>query len=267
MSAEVKLRFLGQSVIRGQLNVMSGLHIGGGKDRSGIGGIDSPVIKTPEGDPYIPASSLKGKLRFLLEWAFGKVNASGQVWGSEGQEFEPEDAVLRIFGTSAKRDAWSGGPTRLLMRDCFLLDHWRSKTLDAGRELTEEKTEVVIDRIAGSALDGVGARQIERVPPGAEFEFEAVFRIYEYESDQGARDLECLAWLIQGLDLLQQDALGGSGSRGYGRIGFSGLKLEMAGREPVQLDNVFSGHPFSPNAPPADILNAVKSINALQPAG
>jgi len=66
-----------------------------------------------------------------------------------------------------------------------------------------------------------------------------------------------LCWLVQGLDLLQQDALGGSGSRGYGRITFKDLTLSKPGADPLKLDNMFSGHAFDPGKPNADLRNAI----------
>ena len=56
-------------VIEGDLELVTGLHIGAGNDEIRIGGIDNPVLKHPySGQPYIPGSSLKGKVRSLLEW-------------------------------------------------------------------------------------------------------------------------------------------------------------------------------------------------------
>ncbi|MFC6687722.1 type III-A CRISPR-associated RAMP protein Csm3 [Jhaorihella thermophila] len=148
--------YIGQALVTGTLVVDTGLHIGAGKDEIEIGGIDNPVVKTPQGDPYVPGSSIKGKMRFLMEWAFGKVraNGDGKVWGWSDEDVAPGDPILRIFGTAAKKDAWLEGPTRLLVRDAMLDTAWREQALSAGRELTEIKTEVTIDRIAGKALDG-----------------------------------------------------------------------------------------------------------------
>lgn len=260
------IAYLGMARLTARLELLSGLHIGAGKDRIEIGGIDSPVVKTPEGDPYVPGSSLKGKLRFLLEWAFGKVNASGEPWGTQKAVFGSDDPLLRIFGTPAKKEAWKGGPTRILLRDATLNENWRQEQLDAGRELTEDKTEVVIDRVAGKALDGVGARHIERVPPGASFAFEAGFRLYDVDGDGGEGDRRALAWLIQALDLLQQDALGGSGSRGYGRVCFRDLTLHGPGGEERKLDNLFTRQLFDRSVPPAAILDAVNEVCVLAPA-
>ena len=255
-SSQSRLAYLGQAALSAQLEVISGLHIGAGKDAIEIGGIDSPVVKTPEGLPYVPGSSLKGKLRFLLEWAFGKIRDDGKPWGNEDDDFDSGDPVLRIFGTPAKK--WNSGPTRLLMRDAMPHEDWTSKEVD----LTEEKTEISMDRIAGKARDG-GLRRTERVPPGACFKFAAAFRLYDVNGDQGMRDLECLGWLVQGLGLLEQDALGGSGSRGYGHVRFKDLKLEFPGSGEISLDNSFRGHVFFREAPPEDIMDILKEPSSV----
>ncbi len=248
------ISLIGRARIEGRLELLSGLHIGAGKETIEIGGIDNAVIKHPHtGEPYIPGSSLKGKLRFLLEWAFGKLREDGHVWGfndASGQSFVPDDPVLRIFGTPAKREQWRGGPTRLVVRDAPLARDWLAETLGRGLPLTEEKTEVLIDRIAGKAHDRVGPRQTERVPAGAVFDLAMVFRLYD-TGDGGARDKQCLNWLLQGLDFLEQDALGGSGSRGYGRVRFHHLTVAFEAQEPVRIDNSFRGHAFNSTNPPA----------------
>jgi len=246
-------RLLGRVRLTSTMEVLTGLHIGAGQDTIEIGGIDNPVIKHPlTGDPYVPGSSIKGKLRFLLEWAFGTLRSDGHPWGfdenDEFQRFSVDDPVLRIFGTPAKREAWTGGPTRLIMRDAGLDEAWREKAIARGA-LTEEKTEVVIDRVAGKAHDRVGPRRTERVPAGAAFEVEAVFRLFDWEGDGGARDHDCLNWLLQGFDLLEQDALGGSGSRGYGRVKFDELTLIALDGSVHKLDNLFRGHAFDPRRP------------------
>ncbi|WP_114374600.1 type III-A CRISPR-associated RAMP protein Csm3 [Elioraea thermophila] len=241
--------------IMGKIRLLSGLHIGAGKDSVEIGGIDNPVIKHPHtGEPYIPGSSIKGKLRFLLEWAFGTVREDGQAWGfNDDQPVDPADPVLRIFGNALKD--WQGGPTRLMVRDAPLSEEDRARFREAPDTFFEEKTEVLIDRISGKAHDRVGPRQTERVPAGVSFDFEMAFRLYDL-GDGAVRDLECLNWTLQALDLLEQDALGGSGSRGYGRIAFDNLHLQVPGREtPITLDNRFRGHRFD-RACPAAIVQA-----------
>lgn len=244
-----ELREKGRARIEGRIRLLSGLHIGAGKDSVEIGGIDNPVIKHPfTGEPYIPGSSIKGRLRFLMEWAFGTVRADGHAWGYDGsQPADPADPVLRIFGNALKE--WRGGPTRLIVRDCPLTKEDRDRYREAPERFFEEKTEVLIDRIAGKAHE-VGPRQTERVPAGVEFDFALVFRLYD-TGDGGARDLDCLNWTLLGLWLLEQDAIGGSGSRGYGRIRFEDLHLVTPGDAHHPLDNRFRAHRFDRETPPA----------------
>lgn len=214
--------------LTGQIRVLTGLHIGAGKDAVEIGGVDNPVVKNPiTGEPYIPGSSLKGKLRCLMEWATGKVRADGKVWdGNDNNNNEDQlakDTVLRIFGTTNK--SWKAGPTRLIVRDCFLNKAWKEMIIERGLPFTEEKFENNIDRIQGKA--GVGIRKTERVPAGAIFDFEMIFRVFNCE-DEGNIDRDNVKKLYAVMRLLEYDALGGSGSRGYGRIRFEKLQKNGA---------------------------------------
>lgn len=283
MSLDVP-QMIGRAVVSGTIRVLTGLHIGAGKDSVEIGGIDNPVVRHPNTRlPYIPGSSIKGRLRYIMEWAFGKINVRrnnrgelyGDVWGFGEDEPDPTDPVLRIFGVAAKR--WNGGPTRLLVRDAFLTDDWQQKAKDPSFTVVEEKNEVAIDRIAGKAMDS-RLRTTERVPAGIEFDMVMVFRLFDMSPletklgrkfavagrgrDYVGADLEYrdLAWLLQGLAFLEEEALGGSGSRGYGRIRFEGLTLRMPGwTEPKAFDNVFRGHPFSPDGPPEELFEFVRA--------
>ncbi len=207
------------------LELRSGLHIGAGKDAIEIGGLDLPVVKQPfTQEPYIPGSSLKGKLRSLLEWALNRVENDGSVWGSDKNEhYQDDDPILRTFGTAHKQ--WRGGPTRLLVRDAYLESAWADAIRAQGLAFTEEKMEVTIDRIQGKAKDG-GLRRTERVPAGARFELDMVFKIFNWNSDGGKTDRDCLNRVLEGLKLLERDALGGSGSRGYGRVRVENLKVD-----------------------------------------
>jgi CRISPR-associated protein Csm3 len=212
--------------ITGEIHTVTGLHIGAGRDAIEIGGMDNPVIKHPHtGEPYIPGSSLKGKLRTLLEWALHKVNPDGKEWGNS-PDMPPgdlqNDEILRIFGTTHNK--WEGGPTRASFRDCHLTKACRELLDERGLQFTEEKSEVSIDRIRGKARDG-GLRKTERVPAGMSFDLEIQFRIFD-TGDGGNRDMECLNRLIEGLKLLERDALGGSGSRGYGKVKFKNLAVD-----------------------------------------
>lgn len=223
---EVKIRLVETYEITGTIEVVTGLHIGAGKETLEIGGVDGPVVKHPySGEPYIPGSSLKGKLRSLMEWATQKVPEDRTIpyYGSDANgDYEPDDEILRIFGVSAKN--WGGGPTRLIVRDSWLERDWLELVKERDLPLVEEKTEVTIDRIAGKAAK-MGPRTMERVPAGSRFRLEMLFRVYDVDGDGGRRDRECLNKLIKTMKLLEQDALGGSGSRGYGRVRLQRLKI------------------------------------------
>jgi len=212
--------------ITATLVLRSGLHIGAGKDAIEIGGLDLPVVKHPfTQEPYIPGSSLKGKLRSLLEWALNRVENDGNVWGSnKSGQYDADDPILRAFGTTHKQ--WRGGPTRLLVRDAYLEKAWADSIRDQGLAFTEEKMEVTIDRIQGKAKDNIGPRRTERVPAGARFELEMIFKVFDWNGDGGKTDRDCLNRVLEGLKLLERDALGGSGSRGYGRVRVENLKVD-----------------------------------------
>ena len=221
--------------IKGQIVLNSGLHIGGSKDDIEIGGIDSPVIKHPNGEPYIPGSSLKGKMRALTEWMEEKITNNGRVHTCSNAGCP----VCRIFGTTGEN--WLYGPTRLVVRDAFLNDAWKKDILERGLSLTEEKIENWINRLEGKAGMG-GIRNIERVPAGARFDFEMSYKVMDINNDEKV-DRENFTKVIHALAMVQMDALGGSGSRGYGKILFTNLtKTENGKEEPLAIpapDRIF----------------------------
>jgi CRISPR-associated protein Csm3 len=220
-----KIQFRGLHTLTGTLELVTGLHIGAGRERVEIGGLDGPVIKHPHThEPYIPGSSLKGKLRCLLEWALNAVQDDGLPFGSNADEEYPDHPILRLFGCASKK--WRYGPTRLVVRDAFLDRGWVQRITNAGLTLTEEKTEVVIDRLQGKAAGNIGPRTMERIPAGARFQLEMTIREYAVNGDGGDKDRKAIAWLVTALKLLEHDALGGSGSRGYGRVRFTDLTLD-----------------------------------------
>ncbi|MDL0089653.1 type III-A CRISPR-associated RAMP protein Csm3 [Campylobacter gastrosuis] len=207
--------------LSGQIEILSGLHIGGGDDVMKIGGIDSGVVKDINTNkPYIPGSSLKGKIRSLLEWDNRLVAYSGgQPFGSDLFDKIPEPSkkqainLLKIFGdNSAKKDT---GITRITFSDCFISDD--SKDL----KLSEAKYENVIDRQKGTASN---PRQIERVPAGVKFDFSLKLKIFDEKEPFDDNENELKAMVEKGIKLLENDYLGGSGSRGYGRVKFLNLE-------------------------------------------
>jgi CRISPR-associated protein Csm3 len=196
--------------LKGEISLLSGLHIGSGSDEMRIGGIDKPVIKNAKGIPYIPGSSLKGKVRSLLEWANeAGVKKSGEPLCTS----DSMNLIARIFGNGAINQEYDGGPTRVCFRDAPMVN---AEELRASGHLTEAKTEISMNRRTGAAKNG-GLHVMERVPAGARFEFEVSFKIFDF-GDGGKRDREAFAALKKGLEMLEADSLGGAGSRGYGRI-------------------------------------------------
>ena len=203
--------------IKAKIKVKSGLHIGGSNDEIKIGGIDNPVIKNPlTNEPYIPGSSLKGKIRSLIEWQFGTMTNDGKPTDVTKNSNEIAKKIAKIFGNGATiKDnnlAKEIGPTRVSFADCALLN--KDKLLEKNA-LTEEKVEVTINRLTG-AVGGGGPRHMERVPAGAEFDFSVT--LIEFEGD---KDFEAI--LALGMKLLEMTNLGGNGSRGYGKIEFEDI--------------------------------------------
>ncbi|CAN2041134.1 CRISPR system Cms endoribonuclease Csm3 [Candidatus Magnetomoraceae bacterium gMMP-15] len=195
--------------ITGKILVETGLHIGGSNESIEIGGLDNPIIKDPlpgSNAPYIPGSSLKGKMRSLIEMKEGKFSEKGNPCDC-GQKDCP---VCPVFGTSAagKRPA-ELGPTRIIVRDASLSKEWLKK-FQKGDLPMEIKYENAINRISGVA----NPRPIERVPAGVEFDFNISVKVFEGDSD------EYFKTVLWGMKLLQDDALGGAGSRGCGKITF-----------------------------------------------
>lgn len=195
--------------VKTSLKLMSGLHIGDSKDNSDIGGIDSPVIRRRDNkEPYIPGSSLKGKMRCLME----QIAGASEVGGGRGNfDDKPVDIQkINYFFGYANDDL----PSALIVRDAYLTPESREKLKDSeftDMPYTEAKMENSINRIKGKADS---PRTIERVPAGSEFELNFVINIFEKEGV----DIDEVAMLRKGLELLVNDYLGGSGSRGYGHV-------------------------------------------------
>lgn len=217
-------------ILRGKIECLTGLHIGGSKEKMEIGGVDSIVVRTPRNDyPYIPGSSLKGKMRHLLEYILGGVGEP--VFQSEKDSIQDalgnvsrKKEIVRIFGAGAsereieKNRLENIGLTRLVVRDAMPDDEtikmWDNLGSDA--HFTEYKAENTIDRLTSAA----NPRFIERVVEGSMFEFEMVYSVFAIGEDYVAETNTDLKNLLMGLRLLESSALGKSGSRGYGKIRF-----------------------------------------------
>ncbi len=217
--------------ITGTIRLLSGLHIGAGKDSVEIGGMDQPIIKDPVSKaPYIPGSSIKGKMRSLLETSVFIKNPDTRkaVLGGKpcncGKKGCP---ACTIFGAhAAPQDCDDDlGPTRLLMRDAVLTPE-SMDLFKNGRLPLEVKYENIINRVKGVAEH---PRPLERVPAGTCFTLNIAFRVYEGDSN------ELLDWVKKGLKLIELDALGGGGSRGSGQVVFEDLKLDG---QPFDLNQI-----------------------------
>ncbi len=238
------IQLRGRIFLTGNILLKTGLHIGGAAATLSIGGLDNQVIRDPlTGQPYIPGSSLRGKMRSLSE----KFTAREQNFGiGQGvrihvcktrNEYDACE-VCQIFGVPGELE--SSGPTRLIVRDVFLTATSRDELNRLRTDLpyTEVKWEAAIDRVTSAATP----RQMERVPAGAIFgPFEMVYSLY------GDGDAARFAHVIRALQLLEDDYLGGQGSRGSGQIEFTALQLAIkrqpdynreAGRHPIHAEPI-----------------------------
>jgi CRISPR-associated protein Csm3 len=219
---EKRVTLYGRVFITGDIKAMTGLHIGGAAGALEVGGVDAPVIRDPlTNRPYVPGSSLRGKMRSLTEKATGRVQNFRIGKGVHVHVCDqPGDynqcPVCPIFGVPGDKPA--SNPTRLVVRDVFLGDASAQELQQAQTDLpySEVKWEATIDRVTSAAVP----RQIERVPAGAVFEgFEMVYSIY----DQA--DIGRLVTVVEAMQLLEDDYLGGLGSRGGGKIAFQNLAI------------------------------------------
>ncbi len=266
---------LGKISLKSELHVKTGLHIGGGVENLDIGGLDKPVIRDPLTKyPYIPGSSIKGKLRSILERLLNKpLNRHG---GSGTYRYESDDLedgftevkglknpyifyegaknckVSRVFGSTGGTEFWMpknvaqdqdfweenknnrtetiqnqecilinrgrNASARLIVRDCHLEHNSAEqlKKVDTGLYMAEWKFENGIDRITAAA----NPRQLERIPAGAIFNFELVYTVED--ASQVTEDMENIAIALA---ILEDDALGGHGSRGYGKVEFQNFRF------------------------------------------
>ena len=222
-------KFKGNLCINLKLTCETGLHIGSTQENYEIGGVDNPVIRDPATDlPYIPGSSLKGKMRSMLEWERGLIELKQDKegnWKADPHTCEKIDCpVCRIFGTPAEKSA-PKGPTRVIIRDAYPDDKtqeiFEEIELKKGLPKTELKWEVSIDRV--TSKPPYGPRMIERVPKGSVFDLNIIFGLYDI--DDNLADLNYLKYLFSALGMVEDSFLGGSGSRGSGRVSFKIEKL------------------------------------------
>ncbi|MCL0091744.1 type III-A CRISPR-associated RAMP protein Csm3 [Dehalococcoidales bacterium] len=240
-----QITLYGRVFLTGKIEALTGLHIGKGAAAIAIGDLENPVVRNPLTEqPYIPGSSLKGKMRSLLEKAHGK-EQNQTLWREEktGREVKihvcPEEHYLNcevcpIFGVPGEKFSQ---PTRLIVRDIPLSDTSAEELSRAKTDLpySEIKWEVAIDRVTSQATP----RQMERVPAGAVFsDMELIYGIYK------AQDIDRFENLLEAMQLVEDDYLGGLGSRGSGKVKFKELELWCKAKQDYSKEIKYSGEPF-----------------------
>lgn len=194
------IKLVKKIIYSGVIELKTGLHIGGTNASLNIGGPDKFVVRNPiDNIPYIPGSSLKGKMRSLVEIANGESDK-----GKPSND--PKSKAGALFGVAG--DSESSHPSRLIVRDAKL-DTEACDFSNTDLPYAESKTEVSIDRITAKA----NPRTFERVPAGAKFNFEMILNVFEGEDEK-----QLIQTLKQAIRLLEDDYLGGQGSRGYGQV-------------------------------------------------
>lgn len=220
--------------ITGEIIVRTGLHIGGSSLGLSIGGADKVVVRNPITNlPYVPGSSLKGKMRSLLEKTHQLVelreeekekdNKKEKLW-TGSLCLKPDKPIVQLFGSPADALGVASKnyvPTRLTVRDGALLNEPALAVAEnTDMYCTEVKTEVYIDRLTSAA----NPRNFERVPAGARFKLDLILDIYNVDTVKGSDEKEqaenFIALIREGLMLVEDSNLGGHGSRGYGQVEF-----------------------------------------------
>jgi len=207
----------GKFIITGKIKVLTGLHIGTSGDFSAIGAVDNIVIRdTVTNKPIIPGSSLKGKMRYLLSRTKYNDNSTLTMPNIKEECDKKYDEIKRLFGSSEKPITLS----RLQFCDMLLREKDYGRDVEFDLPYTEIKYENTIDRVTGVA----NPRQQERVPAGSEFDFRLIYNVENAEKmeEEVKCDFENIFLMFE---LLEDDYLGGHGTRGYGRVKFEDLKL------------------------------------------
>ncbi len=215
-------------VIKGIISCETGLHIGNVSDNSDIGGIDKPIIRDSITTlPFIPGSSLKGKLRALLE--LNDQLSSESVMENHGRPSNSIDCVAtQIFGIASyagtkEEKLLFKYPTRIIVRDSYpteeTIQKWKnSDDIFEGAELKYENS---VDRLKAISF----LRNIERIPRGSKFHFEIIFSVYEGDNEKNFIEL------LRSMVLLEDNYLGASGTRGFGKVQFKEIKIIRRDKE------------------------------------
>jgi len=194
-------------IFSGILEAVTPLHIGSGKPELEIGQVDMPILRDPDGQPYIPGSSLKGRVRAEAERIARERGMeicnppnTRNMCGTIKRNQSPEEFCIccRIFGTAGDVSVAS----KVKFRDAY----------PVGKvETLLERTGIAIDRKKGTVARGA-LYTIEAVPAGVKFGLEIV-------ADNLSDDE--LRLLLAALKSVEDSALGGSSSRGFGKVKIS----------------------------------------------
>jgi CRISPR-associated protein Csm3 len=243
-----RLQLVGRVIIHADIHLITGLHIGVGEDL-GIGKA-TEVLRDPlTSEPYIPGSSLRGKIRSLAERVQGIELGKDTTQDIDGSKIHAcktaenyqKCIICPVFGVTS--DMQFATPTRLIVRDARLGAESSARLKAARTDLpfTEVKTEVAIDRVTSAAVP----RDIARIPAGAVFnDAELSFALYE------EKDIDLLRVVFRAMSYLEDDYLGGHGARGYGRVAFKNIRLtakdyrdgHVDASEPRDFSNVQDVH-------------------------
>ena len=205
-------------------------------------GTDLPVVKGPDGLPFIPGSSIKGAMRSQAERILRTVNRRPDLWAcdpfadpcvpgdrkaalwqqAEGRNRQQADAIFadlvweasctacRLFGSP-----WFAG--RLAFKDAYLVN------ADDLPVVTQIRDGVGIDRDLGAARSGL-KYDFETVVPGTRFGVEIL--------GENLEDWE-VGFLLAVLRLWEDGALslGGKVTRGPGWGALREIRLTQVSRQ------------------------------------
>ncbi len=209
------MKKVGHKTISGTIRLLSGMRVGGSDDLLQIGGTDLTCIKHPVTlQPYLPGSSLKGKMRSELEKKLGKFG--GKDYNEPCGCADRGCLVCRVFGPH-KRAKHELGPTRIIVRDAQLLE---------GGAL-ETKSENVNDRKTGTAQH---PRKVERVCAGSSFKLKLAVQVWDlddgcsYDGRTGGDAL--VAFVVDALREMRNTGIGSGISKGYGEIDLEELEVD-----------------------------------------
>ena len=261
--ANKRIELKGRVFVTFDLVAATGLHIGGSNSNIEIGGVDKSIIRDVMSNrPYIPGSSLRGKLRSLLE-KYGGLEQNQRINQGFIHSCQVEDDyqvcdICQIFGVPGERGF--GSPTRLVVRDIPLRDASADELERIARTdlpYTEIKTEVAIDRVTSAA----NPRQMERVPAGARFgEAQLVYSVYDGDGCDPLDDVGRLKTLVLGLQLMEDDYLGGLGSRGSGRVSLEDIVLSVRSQDDYLSEPAAVGRYDSMEDLLANLESAVEAV-------